>query len=253
MKLARIFLILSPVVLLLLLEAILLWPPLLFWWELLAVLWIVFVVRFWSLKSSLGKKWFFHAFLPLLFFLSLSLGTTILINHWLIQFIFLFVAIFLTRYFAMLYNFWVKNDLKQIDRLPNFSLSAGLLIIFFSVFYIFSLQVFINWSLGRLFLLSAVTAILVIYHNWRSCQLNFRVNFLAFLTAGLLLSEVLLILLFWPFSYHFLALIAVLSYYLLINYFRLSLGAEMEKGKLKFYFIFSALAFLILILSTRWL
>lgn len=193
-----------------------------------------------------------HALLPLLFFASLSFSATILVNRWLIQIIFAFLILFLSRYLKLLYNFWVKNDLKQIDRLPNFSLSAGLIIIFSSIFNIYSLQVFVSWSTWSLFFLSCLAVVLVVYHNWQICQLNIKENLNLFVIVNLLLIETIAVLFFWPFTYQLLALIVVLVYYVLLNCARLYLGSNLDKAKIKFYLIFSSVVFVVLILSARW-
>lgn len=252
MKSSRWFLLLSPLILLVCLELFLIWPKLLFVFEAIAVIWLIFVIRYFALRSSLGKKWIIHALLPLLLFTSLSFSATILVNRWLIQVIFVFLILFLSRYLKLLYNFWVKNDLKQIDRLPNFSLSAGLIIIFSAIFNIYSLQVFVSWSTWSLFFLSCLAVILVTYHNWQICQMNIKENLNLFVIINLLLVETIAVLFFWPFAYQLLALVVVLIYYVLINCARLYLSANLDKAKIKFYLIFSALVFLVLILSARW-
>jgi len=253
MKSSRLLLFLTPIVLFLCLESFLIWPKFLFASEFIALAWLVFVVRYLALRSSLGKKWFIHALLPFLLFASLSLSAAILVNRLLVQVIFVFLILFLSRYLKLLYNFWIKNDLKQIDRLPNFSLSAGLLIIFSAIFNIYSLQVFVSWSTWSLFLLSCLTVILVTYHNWQICQMNIKENINLFAIVNLLLIETIAVLFFWPFNYQLLALVVVLIYYVLINCARLYLSANLDKAKIKFYLIFSAAVFVVLILSARWL
>ena len=253
MKTAKLLVILSTPVLLLLLESFMLWPRFLIGAELVAVFWIIFLVRFLARQSSLGKKWWLHALLPGLLFLSLSFCGAILVNQWLIQIVFLFLLIFLARYFNVLYGFFVKNDLKQIERLPNFSLSGGLLLVFVSISDIYSLQVFVSWSTWAIFGLSILFLLLITYHNWQICQLNIKNNLSLYLIVNLLLLQTIAILFFWPFNYQVLALVVTLIYYVLINCTRLYLSASLTKEKVRLYLLFSGLAFIFLILSARWL
>ncbi|MCX6798341.1 MAG: hypothetical protein NTX66_03990 [Candidatus Falkowbacteria bacterium] len=252
MKTSRLLLILSAPLLFILLESFLLWPKFLLGTEIIAILWILGLVRYFASQSSLGKKWLLNALLPILLYVSLSFSAAILINSWLIQVIFIFLLVFLIRYFQVLYGWLVKNDLKQINRLPNFSLSGGLLIIFSAISNIYSLQVFVSWPTGWLFGLSVLVIAFVTYNNWQACQLNIKENLTLFLVINILLAETVAILFFWPFNYQVLALIVTLVYYVLINCTRLYLSAALDKRKIQLYLIFSAAFFVFLILSTRW-
>lgn len=252
MRIPRLLLIITFPLLFILLESFLLWPKFLFLAEGLALIWLLFLIRYLAQQSTLGKKWFINALLPLLLFISLSFSLTMLTNQWLIQIIIIFLLIFLGRYLTMLYNFWVKNDLKQLERLANFSLSGGLVIIFSAISDIYSLQTFVSWSTWSLFGLAVLIIIAVIYHNWHACQLNIKENKNLFIILIILLAETVAILFFWPFNYQVLALVVTLAYYILINCTRLYLGASLNKNKVRSYLIFSAVVFLILILSARW-
>jgi len=252
MKTAKLILIISPFWLLLCLESWLIWPQLLWGSELLAIIWLILAIRYLARRSSLGKHWFVQALMPALLFLVLSFSAAILVNRWLVQAVFIFLIFFLTRYLQVLYKFWVDNDLKQLDRLPNFSLSAGLLTVFFGAFDVYSLQAFVSWSSWSFFFLALAILAAVVYHNWQVCRLNWRDNWPLFLAIVVILAETLAVLFFWPFNYQVIALSAVLVYYVLINSARLYLGAKEERRKIKFYLLFSALVFVILILTARW-
>jgi len=252
MKNAKFLIFLSSPILFVLLEVFLFWPKFLLSVEVLALIWIFFVVRSLAHQSSLGKKWFIHALLPALLFASLSFSASILINPWVIQLIFIFLLVFLARYFQVLHGFFVENNLKEIDRLHNFSLSGGLLIIFFSTLSIFSLQVFLSWSNTTLFLLCLLSFALVTYHNWQVCNLNIRENFSLYVVVNILLLQTVAVLFFWPFAYQVLAVFMALIYYVLINCTRLYLGASLDNKKIQLYLIFTGAAFLLLLLTARW-
>lgn len=253
MRLARIALVFSAPLIFVLLQASLLWPSFFPYAIVFSVVWLVLVIRFLAKRSALGKKWLTSTLLPVLLLIFLPLAAATFTKVWETELVYIFLVVFVGRYLDSLYEFFIKNDIKQTSRFVNFSLSGGMLVIFFASLAIFSLPVFFSWPAWWLWVCLTVTLLLVIYHNFYACQIGINKSPWLFVILALLGAETIAVLLYWPLAYPVLAAVLTLIYYLLINLVRLYASGMLTKEKKRAYIIGIALAIAVILLSARWL
>jgi len=214
---------------------------------------IILSVRY--LAGRHKPDWPLLAISPALFFLSVSCYIAIIIGNFWVQTLFILIAWFLFVYLRNLYYYFTRQESESIyeDKLDNLLIAGSFLSVFAAATTLFSLPIFINWSIWA-------TIPIIAAFIWLMFVQFLPLKKMKSLPAqGLMLASVLgLAELAWglsllPLRFHLLGLFLAIAYYLALFIIRLHLRGALNRRVLKVPLILSALAFIILFLTARWL
>jgi Protein of unknown function (DUF5656) len=197
-------------------------------------------------KKILSREFWSFSIFPVLFSSSLAVYSLLVVNHAIIQLLFV-----LNLYFTYVY---LKNIYRgeQKDFLENISSYGNLLTVFFSFAVIYGMESFIGLPIWILIIVSAAVIMLVVYQIlWAGKQQTPNILAYVFLT-GLLLAQLSWAIYFLPFNYNALGLIATICYYLLIGFIKLALAEKLTSRSVKLYLASGFIFLLIIILSAKW-
>jgi hypothetical protein len=237
---------LTPLLNLALFEAFVFNPGLFFVSLALTVALYLIAVRIITGKMIISRDFWNFSIFPVLFSSFLAIYSLLVINHFVIHF--LFILNFFLNYL------YLKNIYRgaKTDFLENISSYGNLLAIFFLFSTIFGLEPFLGWPIWILILCSAVAMIMIIYQIlWANGVKADDILVYIFLSS-LILAQLCWAIYFLPFNFNTLGLIVTICYYLLIGFVKLSLAGKLSNRSIKLYLV-SGIGFLILILlTTKW-
>ncbi|MDD5527822.1 MAG: hypothetical protein PHO56_02480 [Patescibacteria group bacterium] len=207
---------------------------------------LLLAVRIITGKKIISRDFWNFSIFPILFSSSLAAYSLLAVNHTLIHLLFV-----LNLFFTY---FYLKNIYRgaQRDFLENISAYGNLLTVFFCFSVIYGLESFLGLPIWLLILCSGAAMILIIYQILWANKIQAE-NMLAYaFLAGLLLVELAWAVYFLPFNYNALGLIAVICYYLLISFVKLSLAEKLTGRSVKLYLASGFIFLLLIFLSARW-
>ena len=203
------------------------------------------ITRITGKKINTVEFWNF-CILPLIFSNFLAAYSLLVVNHYIIQFLFV-----INLFFILLY---LKN-IYQGERggfLENFSSYSNFLAIFFSFSVIYGLKVFLDMPVWILVLVAAVVIVLVIHQIFWAYKVRFEASIIYTLISCLVLVQIAWAIYFLPFNYNTLGLILAICYYMLIGLIKSSFGGKLTSRNLKLYLISGLGSILILLLTAKW-
>ncbi len=211
-----------------------------------------------SVKYLAGREkqdWPLLAIAPLLFFLNFSVYASIIIGSFWVQAILVLVAWFLFVYFKNLYYYFAHKESESIfeDKLDNLLIVSGFLSIFSVTTVLFSLPIFINWPTWATILILAAEICLLFLQFMPLKKMKPEQAKVLILVSIVGLVELAWGLSLLPLKFHLLGLFLAISYYLALTIIRAHLRGTLNRRVLKLPIILSALAFIILFLTARWL
>ncbi len=206
-----------------------------------------------KLISAPDRGWPPFVIAPLLFFLSFSLYSAIIINRFWIQFIFLLVAWFAFSYFKDLYHYRRLASDEMTNRFGALFASGGFLTVFAAAAVLFDLPVFINWPLPLMLLIFMALVYLLFIQFLFLRRITWEGTGLLIITGTLILTELAWVLSFLPLDFNVLALLLAIFYYLVLAAVRLYWRNNLNSRALRLPIILSAGAVVILLLTARWL
>jgi hypothetical protein len=197
-------------------------------------------------KKILSREFWNYSIFPVLFSSLLAAYSLLVVNTFVVQFLFLLNLVFSYYYLNNIYRS------SKPDFLENISAYGNLLVIFFLFAGIYGFESFLGWPIWLLILAAAAIVSLVIYQVMWSNNIK-TVNIFAyvFLTA-LLLVEISWAVYFLPFSYNTLGLIVAICYYLLIGFIKLSLAEKLTPRSSRMYLVAGFVFLTLILLTTKW-
>jgi len=219
----------------------------------LGALMIVLSVRY--LAGRHKPDWPLLAIAPALFFLSISGYIAIIIGNFWVQALLLLIVWFLFAYCKNLYYYFTRPESESVyeDKLDNLLIAGSFMSVFAAATTLFSLPIFINWSIWL------TLPIIAVFIGLMFIQFLPLKKMKSAPASGLILISVLgLAELTWglsllPLKFHLLGLFLAIAYYLALFIVRLHLRGALNRRVLKVPLLLSALAFIILFLTARWL
>jgi|GEM_PF-3409092 len=197
--------------------------------------------------------WLVWLICPLLFWLSVSLYTTIITSYFFIQLIFLCIAWFIFSYFTTLSKYQIDNNQDLHRKFDSLILSGGFLICAASGASLYGLSAFISWPTSLLLLLFLPIAILLFF-QFAPLKKNFwSENKFLLPIVVLVLMELAIVLSFLPLNFNLLGFCLALGYYFLLTVMRFRWQDRLERRYLKGIIILSIIIVFILFFSARWL
>ena len=252
MQYKRLIPLLVPLIIWIFSQAFLRWPSLFYSALAIGLLIIVLSVR---LLAGKERDWPLLAIAPTLFFLNFSLYLAIIIGSFWIQAILVLIAWFLFVYLKNLYYYFTHKESELIfeDKLDNLLIVSGFLSVFAASTVLFSLPNFITWPVWATLLILAAVIWLLFIQFMPLKKINPEKAKVLTLVSIFGLAQIAWGLSLLPLKFHILGLFLAISYYLALTIVRLHLRGALNRRALKLPLILSATAFILLLLTARWL
>jgi hypothetical protein len=196
-------------------------------------------------KINSAEFWNF-CILPFIFSNFLAIYSLLVINPYIIQFLFAINLFFNFYYLRNIYKGEKSGFLENISSYGNF------LAIFFSFSAVYGLRVFLNTPVWILVLVAAAVTILIVHQTFWAYKINFRAGFAYILISCLILVQIAWALYFLPFNYNMLGLILAVCYYMMIGLIKVSFAEKLTSRNLKLYLAFGLGSILIILLTAKW-
>jgi len=252
MKFSRFAVIIFPLIIWLLAQAYFIWPEL-FYISLGLSAALIIAFTFFLKKPERRTPWWLMAILPLCFLISITTFISLQANGFLIQLLFLVLAIFLFNYFKNLYYFWNRPELYQEENYGSIRAYGSFLVIFFSAADLFGLQSLLSLTVWPMFLMFSVVLLGVAYLNLDLEKSDNKTTWQFSIITTWLIAEMAWVFVFLPLNYNVSALSIAIIYYLIINLTRLYLQKALTPKKIKLYLILSYAGLAILLFTANWL
>ncbi len=229
------------------------WPAIFYSVLAIGSLLIILGVRY--LAGREKNDWPLLTIAPILFFLSFSCYIAIIVGVFWVQLILVLIFWFLFVYLKNLYYYFTHKESELIfeDKLDNLLIVGSFLSVFAAATVLFGISVFIAWPVWATVLILAVIIGLLFIQFMPLKKVKPEQAKVLILASVLGLAELAWGLSFLPLKYHVLGLFMALSYYLALIIIRFHLRGQLNWRALKLPLILSALAFIILFLTARWL
>jgi len=211
-----------------------------------------------SVKSLLPREsvfWLPYIIPPLLFFVSFSFYSAIIVGLFWLQLCSLLIVWFLFSYFRVLYYYFSAPDKRPIwaTKVDNLLLSGGFLTAYAAAAILFDLPAFFNWSLLALSATMAVLSGLLLFQFSLFPKEGAPTTKHLPLMSVLVLTELTGIFSLLPLNFHILALFFAISYYLCLTIIRLASNGILSRRALRWPLILGAIIITVLLLTSRWL
>jgi len=256
MKYSRLLVLIAPVLILVFSELII-FSPHLFFTVLPLVNLTVLAAILVFLKASKTKKtldtYLGTAILPLGFFSSIFVYSSLAVNRFFIQFLFFAGAGFIYFYLRYLYYYLVRPEFCSGDTLKNISSLGNFFIIFFSASAIYGLQSFLNLPVWLLMIFMLIVIFLAAYQIMWANKIEMKLAFAHILVSGVVLLEIGWSISFLPLNHNIAGLILTICYWALTGLSLSYLNDNLNRKIIKQYLIFGFLGILIVLLSARWM
>lgn len=252
MKLARLLVIILPLLTWLLGQAYLIWPEFFYISFLLAVI-AVLVVVFYLRQAGPKLPWYLPAILPLIFLFSISVYISICTNQWLIQGLLVVLLVFQFNYFKSLYYFWNRPDLYSDEDMKITRAYGAFLSVFWLAANIYGLQSLLNFEVWPMLLIFIVLVFALVYANLQSENYHIKTVWPFTTLITLVVSEATWVFVFLPLNYNVSGLVIAIVFYLSRNLVYIYLQGALTPKKIKLYLITSFAGLAILLFTAKWL
>lgn len=197
--------------------------------------------------------WLAWLIAPILFWFSISLYSTIIVNYFGIQILFLVIAWFMYSYFTNLYYYHFDRDSELHKKFDGLFLSGGLLTCAASGASLYGLSSFVSLSTTYL-LLFFTPVVVLLFFQFAPLRQNFwPENKLLLIINIFVLLELAFVLSLLPLNFNILGFCLAVGYYFLLSVMRLRWQGRLHRSNLKSLVIISILVVVILFFSARWL
>ncbi|MFA4833494.1 MAG: hypothetical protein WC619_01440 [Patescibacteria group bacterium] len=256
MKYSRLLVLIAPVLILIFSELVIFLPSLFFTSLLLSNLAVLAAILVF-IKAGKTKKTFDiylgTAILPLGFLSSIFVYSSLAVNRFFIQFLFLAAVGFIYFYLRYLYYYLVRPEFCSGDTLKNFSSFGNFFIIFFSASAIYGLQSFLNLPVWLLMIFMLIITFLAVYQIMWTNKVEIKPAFAHILVSGVVLLEIGWSISFLPLNHNMAGLVLAICYYILISLSLSFLDNNLDRKIIKQYLVFGFIGIFIVLLSARWM
>lgn len=230
-------------------------PRYFFLWGILMIFLVTSINFFILRKKAIFSDKLFFLITPLLFLLS-SFSTFIFFADFFYKLFFsVAVSAVILLYLENLFSYFHTPANYNIYSLENISGYINLISIFFIALSTYGIKVLFGmdlyWIIGMAFLVSGIIGVLNYQLLWINKILNSRANKYLF-AAGLILSQIYIIMFFLPGSYYVAGLIFALYYYVLMGIIRYKLLDKLENKIIIKYLSVGILMFFLLLFTAKW-
>ncbi|MFA4941708.1 MAG: hypothetical protein WC582_03930 [Patescibacteria group bacterium] len=255
MKYNRFLVLLTPVIVLISLESVFLSPKS-FYFVLFFVNFLILTVIFLFFRDShLGNFSYYlgEAILPFCFFTSIFVYSSLIVNKFLIQILFLATVIFIYFYLRNIYYFFINFAAGKSGLFKNLSSLANFSVMFFSGAAIYGLQAFLNLPVWLLMIFLVFISFLAVYQKFWINKIERETAWIYVLASLVILLEIGWAISFLPLSYNVLGLALAICYYVLMGLTVPSINNSLTGKTVKIYLIFGITSILLIFLTARWM
>ena len=253
MKYSRFLVLLTPVIVLILFELVFLKPKLFYLILILANFFVFLTIRLITRKGLIGADWWNFLILPICFLTSLFVYSGLVINKFIVHFLFFIITFFIYFYLKNIYYYLIKPDLYKSHTLENFFSFGSFFILFFSASSIYGLQSFLSTPVWLLMIIMLIIVFLVFYQMMWVNKIVFKIALLYILIGCLILLEIAWSISFLPLNYNVTGLILAVCYYMLIGLIMCQIKEALNKKVIKLYLFFGSISILLILLTARWM
>lgn len=203
--------------------------------------------------NNSSKFWPVFMLTPVLFYLSLSFYSGILVSKFWIQIIFILNVWFVFAYFRNLYHHFYFSTPESEAKLRRLLKSGSFLSTFALAATLYGLPIFLSWNFALLLLLFIATGF-VLFGQFLIFSKNIDREQRIFLFLNILtLAEFAGVLFFLPLNSNTLGLIVALVFYLLTVFNDWRQENRLNFKNIKWPFIIMSVIIILILLSARWL
>lgn len=256
MKYSRLLVLLTPVIILIFLESVIFFPSLFYSVLSLINLTVLATILYFLRRSAVTKNWGSYigmAVLPLGFLTSIFVYSSILINKFVVQFLFFIAVSFVYFYLRNLYYYLIRPDLYKSYTLKNISSLGNFFLLFFSASAIYGLQSFLNLPVWLLMIFLLFVIFLAVYQIMWVNKIEPKTAFVYILISAVVLLEIGWATSFLPLNYNVVGLALAICYYVLVGLTIPYLNNSLSRKTIKLYLIFGFLSILLVFLTARWM
>ncbi|MEI6529190.1 MAG: hypothetical protein WCN88_02150 [Candidatus Falkowbacteria bacterium] len=218
----------------------------------LAVIIITFYIRALARKKS-EKFWPVYVLTPVLFYLSFSFYSAIIVSQFWIQAIFLLNAWFIFSYLKNLYYYFSFGAPERESRLKRLLVSGAFLSTFALASNLYGLPIFLSWPFFLL-LIAFMVICLGLFGQFFVFSKNVDREQKIFLGINILVfAEFAGVLFFLPLNFNILGLMVALVFYFLIMLNDLRVEYRLNFKNVKWPLIILSAVIILTLLSARWL
>lgn len=203
--------------------------------------------------EKINKNWWNFLILPTCFLTSVAIYSTLIINKFFIQFLFLINFLFIYSYLQNTYHCLMHPKFYENEKFQNIVFCGNFLTFFFTSCIIYGLQSLLHVPIWILLVVILPVIALMIYNIMWINEINYKENFIFILINCLILTEIALSLFFLPLTYHVNALILSICYYMSANLFKLYLKNILTHRSIKLYLISGCSGIALILLTAQWL
>ncbi len=243
---------LAPILIWLLSQGFFFYPNVFFISISLSLVILVFTIKHIFNNYNHGH-WSFYLYFPALLMLSSFLYATMLSSDLLVQIILFVSALLLEIYLYNFYYFFRYQAPERQQFLDTFSFATVVLSVFFMASSTFGLATFLGWNFAWLLLAFLFLAVPLFFQPFIIQSLNIKLNWPWFLSATLILTQLLAVLYFFPLIFSIPGLLIAIFFYIILLVIRLMLKDNLSGKVLRFPLISCLFIIVLLLLSSRWL
>lgn len=205
------------------------------------------------IKDKKEKFWPAYILAPVLFFLSFSFYSSIIISYFWIQVIFILIAWFIFSYFQNIYYYFSFGAPEREVKIRRLMVSGSFLSTFALAATLYGLPIFLSWPF-ILLLLSFIVISLALFGQFFIFSKNISREQQIFLGINILvLAEFAGIFYLLPLNFNILGLLVAIIFYLLLLLNDWRTENKLNFRNLKWPIIISSLVIVFILLSARWL
>jgi len=256
MRYNRFLVLLAPAIVFVLLEFVFLFPKTFYFILLLANLAVLGPIFLFFKSSQTLKDWKYYvgeAILPFGFLTSVFIYSSLAINKFFVQFLFLAVVVFVYFYLRNIYYYFLDSSAGKSIPFKNISSLVNFSIIFFSASAIYGLQAFLNLPVWILMIFWATVSFLAVYQKFLANKINQEKTLIYILISLVILLEIGWAISFLPLTYNVLGLTLAIFYYILMGLIIHYLNESLTGKTIRAYLIFGALSIFFIFLTARWM
>lgn len=202
-----------------------------------------------SLKASLISFLIF----PVITCIAMYLAATLPSDKNLVYLIGVFASYLVSYYFMLVNSFITNRATYKIGSLENFSSYASLAVVLLLCLSFFGFNAFLDSPYWLSMPALMIGLISVFYYFFWSNKISWSDFRLPLAISALITTQLAFSISELPFDYFTSAVLLVVIIYATINTLRLDLQDKLTIGKIKHYFAFVTLSFVIIYLSAQWL
>lgn len=208
-----------------------------------------------TVKKLVGRQrivfWPLLTISPILYYLAATFYSAILTNQWWIQLILVSSAYAVFSYLKNIYYFFSFGAPEREVKLRKFILSFSFLAFFAAAATLYALPIFLNFSLGFIFLLLFLLGGLF-FAQLNILARNHRESWLFWSLNTIILGELSGVLLLLPLSFNVRGILAAIFFYGLILFNNWRSEGRLNFRNLRWPIILTFLLIFIILFSARW-